>query len=93
MIHLAVFCALVGAVFGLRFKVMVLVPLTAIGGVATVIGGLALGLPASTIAVSIIALAFALQGGYLLGSLTRMTMAALRAPRTATARTSISSAR
>jgi hypothetical protein len=72
---------------------MVLVPLTAIGGVATVIGGLALGLPASTIAVSIIALAFALQGGYLLGSLTRMTMAALRAPRTATARTSISSAR
>jgi hypothetical protein len=93
MIHLAVFSVLIGAVFGLRFKVMVLLPLTVIGCLATAIVGFALRQPTATLAISLALFAASLQFGYIFGSLTRMTMAAVRAPRVDTARASLSNAR
>ena len=81
MVQLALGIFLFGAVFGLRFKVMVLLPLT-----------LALGLAAALIA-PIIELTFlqclegfaicalALHSGYVFGSFARFAVAAARAAR------------
>ena len=81
MIQLAISSFLIGAVFGLRFKVMVVLPLTAIGGFATVVVSLLLGHTTAAVVLSLLAFAAALQAGYLFGSFARFTLAALRTGR------------
>ena len=81
MIQLAISSFLVGAVFGLRFKVIAVLPLTVVGGFATVAVSLLLGHEAAAVVLSLLAFAVALQAGYLFGSFTRFTLAALRTGR------------
>jgi hypothetical protein len=72
---------LVGAVFGLRFKVMVLLPLTVAIGLATPLVGV---LDHLTLVESFKGFAFcalALNAGYVFGSFARLTIAAARTTR------------
>ena len=79
MIQLAISSFLVGAVFGLRFKVMVVMPLIVVGALAIGLVTLLTG-HADSVVLLILAFAGALHAGYLFGSLTRFTMAAMRVP-------------
>jgi hypothetical protein len=81
MVQVAIFSFLLGAVFGLRFKVLVLLPLTlAIAMAALPIAFIAhLGLVDTVADAAICALA--LHGGYVFGSFARFSVAAARAGR------------
>jgi hypothetical protein len=80
MAMLVIFSILTGAVLGLRFKVLILVPVIVLSFVA--IGGIgaALGMSGRAIAVAFVVAATALQAGYLIGTVIRFTIAAARAP-------------
>lgn len=82
MANLAIISFLVGAVFGTRFKVLVLVPLAIFGGLNTLLVTLIVGEPFDTALLNSLVVIVALQGGYLFGSATRWTIAAARASRT-----------
>jgi len=73
-----VFVILVGAVFGMRLKVMVLVPATIIVCGLVIAAGLSGGSTIGTMALAAAALAVCLQIGYVSGSATRMFIAASR---------------
>ena len=81
MTALLIFCFLVGAVLGQRFRVLVLLPVTfalvlAVLPVSLMTSlGVLEGLKAAALA------AMALQGGYLFGSAARFSLAAARAAR------------
>jgi hypothetical protein len=81
MAQVAIISFLVGAVFGLRFKVMVLLPLTlATAVIALVIAPILF----STLLEGLAGFAIgtlALHGGYLFGSFSRFTIGAARATR------------
>jgi hypothetical protein len=83
MAQVAIFSFLFGAVFGLRFKVFVLLPLTlATGAIALLLAPiLSLTVVESLTGFAIGSLA--LHGGYLFGSFTRFALAAARATRVA----------
>jgi hypothetical protein len=82
MVSLCICCSLIGAALGLRFKVLVLMPVTAISLVlimgSTLITGAGLGLAL----ISAVAGTLSLQFGYLGGLVTSVVIAAtdLRAP-------------
>jgi hypothetical protein len=81
MAQVAIISFLFGAVFGLRFKVMVLLPLTLATGAFTLVAAPILSL---TLVQSLSGFAIgslALHGGYLFGSFTRFAVAAARATR------------
>ena len=71
-----VFVILVGAVFGMRLKVMVLVPATIIACGLVIAAGLSGGSTTGAMALAAAALAVCLQIGYVGGSATRMFIAA-----------------
>jgi len=73
-----VFVILVGAVFGMRLKVMVLVPATIIACGLVIAAGLSGGSTTGAMALAAAALAVCLQIGYVGGSATRMFIAASR---------------
>jgi len=81
VVQLAICGLLVGAVFGLRFKVLVLLPVTIVGAVWVGLGSLVWGLPAVTSLIAVTVFSLALQGGYLFGSALRFTLAASRQAR------------
>jgi hypothetical protein len=81
MIMLALIGAVVGAVLGLRFKVLILVPAIWLGLLLIIAAGIARGGAAGSIALTCAALATALQFGYLAGTFTRFTIAGSRATR------------
>lgn len=85
MIQLALFSLLVGAVFGLRFKVNVLLPLTVVGGALVGAGSLLAAPSTITVLSNVAVYALALQAGYVLGSVSRFTVAAARTARPAEA--------
>lgn len=81
MAQVAIISFLFGAVFGLRFKVMVLLPLTLATGALTLVAAPILSL---TLVQSLSGFAIgtlALHGGYLFGSFARFAVAAARATR------------
>ncbi|MDB5653459.1 MAG: hypothetical protein JWQ94_1072 [Tardiphaga sp.] len=88
MIQLAIFSFLVGAVFGLRFKVIAVLPLMLIGGFAISVASWLQGQTLAAGLVTFLAFAAAMQAGYLFGSLTRFTVVAVRAARAQPARLS-----
>jgi hypothetical protein len=92
MIQLAISSFLVGAVFGLRFKVMVLMPLMLTGGLAIAMVALLIGREGSALLL-ILAFAGALQAGYMFGSFTRFTLAAGRLRNEEPVRSPVNSAR
>ena len=92
MIHLAILSFLIGAVFGLRFKVMVVMPLVVIGGLMIGVVTLISGQAENTL-LAILAFAGALQAGYMFGSFTRFTLAAMRVSRDEPARMPVKSSR
>ena len=71
---------LVGAVFGLRFKVFVLVPVICGASALVVIGGIARGDALWRLALTMIVIVLALQTGYFLGNVIRLVTGAARAP-------------
>lgn len=81
MAQVAIFSFLVGAVFGLRFKVMVLLPLTLATGVIALLTSPILSLTLLEGLAGFAIGTFALHGGYLFGSFSRFAIAASRATR------------
>ena len=89
MVQLAILGVLTGAVLGLRFRVGSLIAATAVLEIS--IGGLSLlaGQSGTTTLLTMIASAAALQAGYLMGTLTRFTVAAARSSGRVTATASM----
>jgi hypothetical protein len=77
MATLAIISFLLGAVIGTRFSVRVLLPLSLFVGLNTLFVTL-IGNTLATACLSGFVVIIALQGGYLFGSLTRLTVAAAR---------------
>jgi hypothetical protein len=75
-----IFCTLVGAVLGMRFKVLILIPATIVAVIFVVIARAVLGDQISTIILAGITVATCLQVGYLGGGATRLVIAATRMP-------------
>jgi hypothetical protein len=78
MVLMAISGTLLGAVFGLRFKVLVLLPVLLVGVLSIAAASAISGTPIATIAIDAIAWSLALQFGYLGGLLTRSVMVATR---------------
>ena len=81
MMQLAIINLLVGAVFGLRFRVLVLLPLTFASGVVALVVALVARESLFESLTTFASCALALQGGYLFGSVMRFTLAAARSTR------------
>jgi hypothetical protein len=81
MTTIAILGGLLGAVFGLRFKVLILVPAILLGMIVVTATGLTRGDGTLAILLAAALVATALQLGYLGGIFTRFVMAASRAPR------------
>ena len=78
MLVLAITYALIGAVLGLRFRVMVLMPAIAISGLVIVGVELARGTGLSLAAVEMVVAVASIQIGYLGGAAIRLFLAAAR---------------
>jgi hypothetical protein len=93
MIQLVIGGLLLGAVLGLRLKVIVLLPVTIMGAAITSLAALLMGQSGTVVISSVASFGLALQGGYLLGSWSRFTIAAARAARSVPARGSFKASR
>ena len=82
MLPLILFMTLVGGVLGLRFRVFVLGPVIAAACLVIALGGMNLVAPQASTVVLVIAVATALQVGYLCGLFVRQAVAAARLPKT-----------
>jgi len=71
---------LVGAVLGLRFKVLVLVPVICVALAIVLVDGIARGDGLWWLALAMIVITTSLQLGYILGNVVRFAMGAARAP-------------
>jgi hypothetical protein len=78
MVLTAIGGALLGAVFGLRFKVLVLLPAILFGIVSIAVVSAVSTIPISTIVISAMTWTVTLQLGYLGGLFTRSVMVAAR---------------
>jgi hypothetical protein len=76
MLPLTIFGFLCGAALGMRFKVLVLVPAIFVGGILA--AGSTVGQTLGTTFLAMVAVATALQVGYLFGSVVRHALAASR---------------
>jgi hypothetical protein len=79
MLILLVF--LLGAILGMRFKVLILIPVIAFALIAILVGGVTRGDSVSAILFAIALVSIGLQLGYLTGIATRYTIALARAGR------------
>lgn len=84
MMLLTIFSTLVGAVFGLRFKVLIMLRAIACALPLIVGIGLARGDDAWSIVLAMVLAATALQLGYLFGAVTRFVMVWVRISRRST---------
>ncbi len=71
---------LVGAVLGLRFKVLVLVPVICVAIPIVLAAGIAHGDGVWRLALAMVVIATSLQVGYILGNVTRFLLGAARVP-------------
>ena len=78
MMQLAIFSFLVGAVFGLRFKVIAVLPLMVIGGCLIIGASSILGQSIAAALLGVLAFGVSLQAGYVFGSFTRFNLVAMR---------------
>jgi hypothetical protein len=78
MVLMAISGSLLGAVVGLRFKVLLLMPAILVGVLSIALVGITNGTAISTIVMNAIAWAFTLQFGYLGGLFSRFVMVAAR---------------
>ena len=78
MLVLSMFCF--GAVLGMRFKVLVLIPAIGLAFIATLAGGLVRGDKASVVLIAVVVASSSLQIGYLGGILTRYGRRAMARP-------------
>jgi hypothetical protein len=81
MTELLIFSFLTGAVLGQRFRVLVLLPLTLVMGLAAIPVGLMADVSLLEGLKNLVLAAVALQAGYLFGSAARFGLAAARAGR------------
>ena len=81
MLMLVLASMLVGAVLGLRFRILVLVPALLLMLALVVAGGLAHGDDVWSILLALMLGGISIQLGYLGGTAIRFTVAAARAPR------------
>jgi hypothetical protein len=80
MVILMVIGILVGTVLGLRFKVLVLVPVSCVALPIVVVDGIARGDELWRLALAVIVIATSLQLGYILGNVVRFVIGAARGP-------------
>jgi hypothetical protein len=78
MFTLAIVCSLVGAVLGLRFRIMILWPVIAIGLIAITSFYVVRGAPLAALALEAAIAIAAIQVGYLCGAALRLVFAANR---------------
>jgi hypothetical protein len=78
MFTLAIVCSLVGAVLGLRFRIMILWPATVIGLIAITSFDVARGAPLAALGLEAAIAITAIQVGYLCGAALRLAFAANR---------------
>jgi hypothetical protein len=69
---------LFGAVLGLRFDVLILLPATLLAWGLTVVAGLATGAPLQAMVLDGVVVTIALQAGYLFGTLFRRALLSLQ---------------
>lgn len=81
MTELLIFSFLTGAVLGQRFRVLVLLPLTLVMGLAAIPVGLMADVSLLEGLKNLVLAAVALQAGYVFGSAARFGLAAARAGR------------
>jgi hypothetical protein len=81
MSMLMLLAVLAGAVLGMRFKVLILVPAIGLMIVAVLVGGIVRGDGVSIVTITAFLAASCTQIGYLGGTVTRHTMTLLRAGR------------
>ncbi|MET4221647.1 hypothetical protein ABIB00_006883 [Bradyrhizobium sp. LB14.3] len=81
MTEVLIFSFLTGAVLGQRFRVLVLLPLTLVMGLAAIPVGLMVDVSLLEGLKNLVLAAVALQAGYLFGSAARFGLAAARAGR------------
>jgi hypothetical protein len=75
---LVILSFLLGAVLGMRFKVLILLPVTASAVVFDTVSGIANGAYASTVFIAVVLTAICLQFGYFCGIMTRYSMVPAR---------------
>jgi hypothetical protein len=73
---LVILSFLLGAILGLRFKVLVLLPVSALAAIFGIAVGIASGASASTVLIAVVLTAICLQCGYFCGIMARYAMAA-----------------
>lgn len=78
MLQLALFTLIVGAILGFHFRVLVLFPLTVVGGAVIALVAVMWGEPALTVIKNTAIFWTGLQTGYLFGSLARIAVAKAR---------------
>ena len=78
MFSLAILCALIGAVLGLRFKVMVLVPTIAISVVVIAVANFGFGTSPWMAVIETVVAVTLVQVGYLSGAAIRLFLASPR---------------
>ena len=78
MVQLAICGLLFGTVFGLRFKVLILVPVTLVSAVAITAVAVVERESATQAFLAMLVAALTLQAGYVFGSIAPFTMAAAR---------------
>ena len=71
---LVILSFLLGAVLGIRFKVLILLPVTASAAVFDTVSGIANGAYASTVLIAVVLTAICLQFGNYCGIMTRYSM-------------------
>jgi hypothetical protein len=84
MSNIAILTFLLGTVLGLRFRILVLLPVSLVGGLNAVLVTLLVGGSLFAAVTSALALVAAVQIGFLFGSLVRFSVAAARAGRSLT---------
>ncbi|HEY6617930.1 MAG TPA: hypothetical protein VIY68_00145 [Steroidobacteraceae bacterium] len=75
---LVILSFLLGAVLGMRFKVLILLPVTALTVVFDIASGIANGAYASTVLIAVVLTAICLQFGYICGIMARYSMVSAR---------------
>jgi hypothetical protein len=85
MTILILFSLLIGAVLGMRFRVLILGPIILTSAVAIFVGGAAAGFDLSGLSLAAVLVIVFLQIGYFSGIITRYTMALARSERIAKA--------
>jgi hypothetical protein len=79
---LTIICFLIGAALGMRFKVLIVIPVIGLALLGTAAVGIAHGDPIGLVVLTMVLIATTLQLGYLAGVVSRHVLVSVGVPRT-----------